>query len=146
MEAATPVCINHLYYYQCLQKNTQHMNGDLLYKADSLALLSNHKVSFNNRPPQGEWQFGANRSVLYVTFNWQGAHKQQHVHQFVAIEDTTVFVLVQRGRQFRGDVVLVPRFLPPRFERSFANQPSEHGATGERAPKRQRTSKSRLAS
>ena len=139
---ATPVRINRLYYYQSLEENDQHMNGDFLYQPDSLALLSNHKVSFNNKPPQGEWQFSTNRSVLHVTFNWRGSHKKPHVHQFEAIEDTSVFVLVLRDGEFRAGVVLVPRFLPPRFESSFPNEPSEHSTASERAPKRRRTSKS----
>ena len=140
---ATSARINHLYYYQSLRETDKSKDVKQLYKPDSLALLSNHKVSFNNKPPQGEWQFDTDRSVLHVTFNWRGEHQQPHVHEFHAVADTSVFVLVLRNGDIHPHAVLVPRFLPPLFEAAFKNEPSEPSTPSEPAAKRRRTSKGR---
>ena len=140
---AMPVRINHLYYYQSSNPQKKRKDGGILYEPDSLALLSNHKVSFNNKSPQGEWQFDTDRSVLHVTLNWRGEHQRPHVHEFHAVAGTSVFVLVLRNGGIHPHAVLVPRFLPPLFEAASKNEPSEPSTPSEPAAKRRRTSKGR---
>ena len=107
------VCEEHLYYFQSLQRRRDN-DPEVFYQPSALALLSNHTVSFDDGPPHGSWQFNSDRSVLYVTFHWNGQQNQTKEHDFQAIADTSCFVLTLRDGVLRPDAVLVPGFKEPR--------------------------------
>ena len=107
-----PVHTAQLYYFQSLQHQTGN-SAEFLFRPDSLALLSNHTVSFNDGRAHGSWQFNSDRSMRCVTFHFKAQLNKTRYHEFQAIGESTCYVLTSRDGVVRTDAVLIPRMKPP---------------------------------
>ena len=102
-----------LYYFQGLQHQPAKNRPKCLFQPDSLALLSDCTVSFNDGRPHGSWQFNSDLSRLFVTFHFKGQSNKTRCHEFQAIAESTCYVMTSRDGVPCTDAVLIPRMRPP---------------------------------